>query len=51
MRIEAHLSPVLLDAHNILDRARLLLLDDGAKVSADQVWEIQQMLYRLLNDL
>jgi hypothetical protein len=51
MRIEAHLSPVLLDAHNILDRARLLLLDDGAKVSADRVWEIQQMLYRLLNDL
>lgn len=51
MRIEQHLSPFLLDAHNLLDRARLLLVEDGAKTSAARVWDIQQMLYRLLNDL
>ena len=51
IRIEQHLSPILLDAHNLLDRARLLLAEDGAETSADRVWDIQQMLYRLLNDL
>jgi hypothetical protein len=51
MRIEQHLSPILLDAHNLLDRARLLLAEDGAETSAARVWDIQQMLYRLLNDL
>ena len=51
MRIEQHLSPILLDAHNLLDRARLLLAEDGAENSAARVWDLQQMLYRLLNDL
>jgi hypothetical protein len=51
MRIEHHLSPVLLDAHNVLDRARLLLVEEGAETPANQVWDIQQTLYRLLNDL
>ncbi|MDY0213081.1 MAG: hypothetical protein RBR06_08760 [Desulfuromonadaceae bacterium] len=51
MHIEQHLSPVLLDAHNLLDRGRLLLIEGGAESQADMVWEIQQMLYRLLNDL
>ncbi len=51
MRIEQHLSPILLDAHNLLDRARLLFAEDGAEASATKVWELQQMLYRLLNDL
>jgi len=51
MRIEHHLSPILLDAHNVLDRGRLLLAEDGAEASATRIWNIQQMLYRLLNDL
>ncbi len=51
IRIEQHLSPILLDAHNLLDRARLLLIEEGAGVGAEKVWEIQQMVYRLLNDL
>jgi len=51
MRIESHLSPILLDAHNLLDRARLLLVEDGLDASAARVWDIQQQLYRLLNDL
>lgn len=51
MRMEQHLSPILLDAHNLLDRARLLFAEDGAQSSAAKVWDVQQMLYRLLNDL
>lgn len=51
MRIEQHLSPVLLDAHNLLDRGRLLLVEGGAEAHAQRVWEFQQQLYRLLNDL
>ncbi len=51
MRIEQHLSPILLDAHNVLDRGRLLLVEDEAESQAEMVWDFQQMLYRLLNDL
>ncbi|MDD2558294.1 MAG: hypothetical protein RBR43_08925 [Desulfuromonadaceae bacterium] len=51
MRIEQDLSPVLLDAHNLLDRGRLLLTEGEFESHAALVWDLQQMLYRLLNDL
>nr|WP_320115260.1 hypothetical protein [uncultured Desulfuromonas sp.] len=50
MKIEAQLSPVLLDAHNLLDRGRLLL-EEQQLTAAHKVWDIQKKLYRLLNDL
>ena len=51
INIEYQLSPVLLNAHNLLDRGRLLLIEGGADAFAPQIWVFQQMLYRLLNDL
>jgi len=51
MRIDRDLSPVLLDAHNMFDRARLLLEEDECEKEAAKMWEVQQKLYRLLNDL
>lgn len=51
MRIERDLSPVLLSAHNLFDRARLLLEEDGCDLEAAKLWDVQQKLYRLLNDL
>jgi hypothetical protein len=51
MKIESVLSPVLLDAHNLFDRARLLLEDDECDSEAVKVWAVQKKLYRLLNDL
>ncbi|MDY0189544.1 MAG: hypothetical protein RBR22_02315 [Desulfuromonas sp.] len=51
MRIDRDLSPVLLDAHNLFDRARLLLEDDDCEQEAAKMWDVQQKLYRLLNDL
>ncbi|OQY18905.1 MAG: hypothetical protein B6I36_05770 [Desulfobacteraceae bacterium 4572_35.1] len=51
MRIERDLSPVLLSAYNLFDRARLLLDEDGCEQEAAKLWEVQQKLYRLLNDL
>ena len=50
MKIESELSPVLLDAHNLLDRGRLLL-EEQQLAAAHKVWDIQKKLYRLLNDL
>ena len=51
-RLETQLTPVLLKAHSQLDRARLLLEErDGQETAADDVWELQQAIYRLLNDL
>jgi len=50
MKIEAELSPILLDAHNLLDRGRLLL-EEQQLAAAHKVWEVQKKLYRLLNDL
>ncbi|EAT15254.1 hypothetical protein [Desulfuromonas acetoxidans] len=50
MKIESQLSPVLLDAHNLLDRGRLLL-EEQQLAAAHKVWDIQKKLYRLLNDL
>ncbi|MEA3465449.1 MAG: hypothetical protein U9R29_05505 [Thermodesulfobacteriota bacterium] len=51
MRIDRDLSPVLLDAHNLFDRARLLLEEDECDKEAAKVWDVQKKLYRLLNDL
>jgi len=51
MKIESVLSPVLLDSHNLFDRARLLLEEDECDGEAAKVWDVQKKLYRLLNDL
>lgn len=52
IRLETQLTPVLLKAHNLLDRARLLLEErDEQESAADAVWDLQQGIYRLLNDL
>jgi hypothetical protein len=51
IRLEAHLTPVLLKAHTQLDRARLLLEERGEQDRAAAVWEMEQKVYRLLNDL
>jgi hypothetical protein len=51
IRLEAELTPVLLKAHASLDRARLLLEERGAEDRAAQTWELEQKIYRLLNDL
>lgn len=50
-RLESQLTPVLLKAHGRLDRARLLLDEQGAEDRAAAVWELEQKIYRLLNDL
>lgn len=51
IRLEADLTPVLLKAHGRLDRARLLLEEQGDEDRAAAVWEMEQKIYRLLNDL
>jgi hypothetical protein len=51
IRLEGQLTPVLLKAHTQLDRARLLLEEQGAEDRAAAVWEMEQKIYRLLNDL
>lgn len=50
-QLEAKLSPVLLKSHECLDRARVLLEKAGHEKAASSVWELEQLLYRLLNDL
>lgn len=50
-QLDAKLSPVLLKAHGDLDRARVQLEQgDHAEVAA-MIWELEQLIYRLLNDL
>lgn len=51
IRLEGQLTPVLLKAHAQLDRARLLLEEVGEEDRAAAVWELEQKIYRLLNDL
>ena len=52
MRLEFQLTPILLKAHDTLDKARLLFEDiEGCDALADTTWELQQKIYRLLNDL
>ncbi|SHI47096.1 hypothetical protein SAMN02745165_00142 [Malonomonas rubra DSM 5091] len=50
-QIEAKLSPVLLKSHECLDRARVMLEKDGHDKAGAKIWELEQMIYRLLNDL
>lgn len=51
MQLDAKLSPVLLKAHGHLDRARVMLDDAGHQKEAAILWELEQLVYRLLNDL
>ncbi|MCP3176915.1 MAG: hypothetical protein AB7F21_12960 [Desulfuromonadales bacterium] len=51
IRLEVELTPVLLAAHTRLDRARLLLEEAGAEDLAVAVWDVEQKIYRLLNEL
>lgn len=52
MRLESQLTPILLKAHDILDKARLFFEEvEGLDTQADTAWELQQKIYRLLNDL
>ncbi len=51
IRLEAKLTPVLLKAHSRLDESRLLLEEQGEEDRAAAVWELEQKIYRLLNDL
>lgn len=50
-QLEAKLSPVLLKAHGDLDQARVLLERDEHQKAGEIVWELEQGVYRLLNDL
>ncbi len=51
IRLENELTPVLLKAHGQLDRARLLFEESGAEDAGAAIWELEQQIYRLLNDL
>jgi hypothetical protein len=51
IQLESKLTPVLLKAHSLLDRSRLLLEERGAEDRAAEVWELEQKIYRLLNAL
>lgn len=51
MRLERELTPVLLRAHNDIDRARLWLEEDGLGGWPERLWALEQTIYRLLNDL
>ncbi|MBN2645527.1 MAG: hypothetical protein JXR59_08665 [Desulfuromonadaceae bacterium] len=51
IRIDDELSPILLTAHNLFDRGRLMLEQEACTTQAEQLWEVQKKLYRLLNDL
>ena len=51
MRLESQLTPVLMKAHDTLDGARLVFEEAGLTEQADGTWELQQKIYRLLNDL
>jgi len=51
MRLEQKLSPVLLQVHSTLDRARVLYEDTGKAEEGALIWSVEQQVYRLLNDL
>jgi len=51
MRLEQRLSPVLLQVHATLDRARVLYEDAGKGDEGALIWHVEQQVYRLLNDL
>ena len=51
IKLESKLTPVLLKAHQKLDQARLLFEEAGEEDRAAKSWELEQRIYRLLNDL
>ena len=51
LQLENKRSPVLLKAHADLDRARVMLEKDDHQQASVVIWELEQGLYRLLNDL
>ena len=51
MSLEYKLTPVLLKAHNNLDRARLTFEEEDLDELVAKAWDLQQKIYRLLNDL
>jgi len=51
IKLEQRLAPILLSVHALLDRARVLLEADGCNDDAAAIWELEQQIYRLLNDL
>lgn len=51
IKLESKLTPVLLKAHQKLDQARLLFQEAGEEDRAAKAWELEQKIYRLLNDL
>ena len=51
IRLEEELTPVLMKVHDALDQGRLEYIDAEEDTLADEVWELQQTIYRLLNAL
>lgn len=51
MSLEFKITPILLKAHNNLDRARLFFEEKDLDHFAATAWDLQQKIYRLLNDL
>lgn len=51
IQLEEKLTPILLKSHSQLDQARLLLEEQGEPDRAARIWELEQKIYRLLNDL
>jgi len=50
-KLEKELTPVLIKAHGELDLTRLLLEAADDEVNAERIWDMEQQIYRLLNDL
>lgn len=50
-KLEKELTPVLIKAHGTLDRCRVLLEDADDADNAERIWDMEQRIYRLLNDL
>ncbi|RME36338.1 MAG: hypothetical protein D6794_08650 [Deltaproteobacteria bacterium] len=51
MHLERELTPVLLKAHNRIDRIRVDLENQEVADWPGRLWSLQQAIYRLLNDL
>lgn len=51
LQLDNKISPVLLKAHGHLDRARVILESENHQPEAVKIWELEQLIYRLLNDL
>lgn len=51
IRLELELTPVLLKAHGQFDRVRLQFEEQGREDLAAAMWDLEQKIYRLLNDL